>query len=264
MQLEWQGIMASPQIEDGHLKIADDLLLAFMARSFTIRQMKIIQAIMFLTYRAGKKESQISVHDIRYLTSIRSDVVKKDLEQLISWNVVTLKKTKTGEMILGIQKDYELWVSPPYSDKESEKVHKLCNTLKGEIYNSSNLSSTAQVVQSKAPAELLVNAFQSYLNVALPLPIWRVERARAKTLYASALLLLKQPSEAHQSIMDCLEHCATDDFRRTVKYPVSYVAKVYVEWQKQIPTKPLNIREQEEITEHRFRYDIKTGRWVMV
>lgn len=261
MQLEWQGIMASPQIEDGHLKIANDLLLAFTERRFTASQYRTLLSIMFLTYGAGKKTAKMSIHDIRYLSGERSNQVTAAITQLNEWNVITVQATRDGGNVVGIQKDYERWLSPPLTDKKASKITQ--NYINGS--SSVNTSNTRGVWgDEKSGGDKLLAEVQRVLDRTFTATVWRVERRKAKELYTALLQRRKDPDEVMSLLLDCLAYLDNPNFRAGVTFPVSVLATAFPNWYKQLPPKPRSIREQEEITGHRFRYDIRKGQWVMV
>jgi len=253
--------MASPQIEDGHLKIADDLVVAFVERRFTAPQLRVLLSIMFLTYRTGKTKAKMSVHDIRYLCGERTERVATALSQLNEWNVISCQTTRDGGTVVGIQKDYDGWLSPPLTDKKAAIFAKTdINSL--AITNTSNLRGVWG--DEKSGGDTLLAEVQQRLGKVFTSTVWRVERRKAKELYTAVLVRVKDPEQTMQLLLDCLDHLNQPGFSDRVSFPISLLAKQFLEWYKSIPPKPRQIREQEEITGHRFRYDIKTGRWVMV
>ncbi|MFM0724816.1 replication protein [Paraburkholderia strydomiana] len=55
---------ASPQVEDGHIKIANELYDAVLNYPFTARQLKVLLAIVRKTYGFNKKRDDVSASQI--------------------------------------------------------------------------------------------------------------------------------------------------------------------------------------------------------
>lgn len=252
--------MASPQIEDGHLKVANDLLLAFTERRFTASQYRTLLSIMFLTYGAGKKTAKMSVHDIRYLSGERSNQVTDAIKQLSEWNVITIQTTRDGGNVVGIQKDYERWLSPPLTDKKASKITQ-------NYINSSNTVNTSNTRgvwgDEKSGGDKLLAEVQRRLDRVFTPTVWRVERRKAKELFTALLTRVKDSEEVMNLLLDCLDFLDTPQFRAGVTFPISVLVTAFPNWYKQIPTKPRDVREQEELLGKRFKYDLKTKRWVI-
>lgn len=100
----------SPQIEDGYVRIANELMLAIMAYPFTGRQQKVLLAIIHKTYGFSKKMDDISASQIGVLCGLNRTHVTATLNQLANMNVISKKPGVYGS-IVGINKDYSKWKS---------------------------------------------------------------------------------------------------------------------------------------------------------
>lgn len=134
----------SPQVEDGYTKIANELLDEIILFKFSLRQIKVILAIIRKTYGFNKKEDDISLSQIGAMCQLPSSHVSKEINSLVEMNVVRKRAGRYGH-ILSLNKNYDEWTyleSSGKSDKivtnESEKNHhyiyKITNAITKEFY----------------------------------------------------------------------------------------------------------------------------------
>ena len=100
--------MASPQVENGYTRLANELLEALCRARLGGREMRVVLAVARLTYGYGEKEAKISLRRLSQLTGIPKEDVCKTLRRLAKKKVVSVRKEK-GRLRMGIQKDYEKW-----------------------------------------------------------------------------------------------------------------------------------------------------------
>jgi phage replication O-like protein O len=101
--------MASPQLENGHLKISNQLFEHLMCHPFSARELRVIMAVIRKTYGFNKKTDRISLGQICQMTGIKGrNNVANVLAGLVKKNVITREKTNSISR-LSLQKDYELW-----------------------------------------------------------------------------------------------------------------------------------------------------------
>lgn len=101
--------MSSPQLEDGFIRIANELLEAILAFGFTHREMVVLLTIIRKTYGFGKKTDDISASQIGDMCKIARPHVTSTLNALALRNVITKRIGQFGS-IIGIQKNHRLWV----------------------------------------------------------------------------------------------------------------------------------------------------------
>ena len=105
--------MANPSLEDGHIPIASDLFTAFIRFGFTSLERRVLDAVMFMTYGANKKSSEMTVYDIRLLlgatANIRTDRLEDTITALVEKNVLFRQQYQNGTTVIGMQKDYDQW-----------------------------------------------------------------------------------------------------------------------------------------------------------
>jgi len=118
---------ASPQVEDGHVRIANELLDAFLSFPFSARQQKIVMAVIRKTYGYNKTEDEIGLTQFVKLTGISMKHVSTVISELVEMNVLFVSQGIYARSIK-LNKDYTMWSSP----KNGEASLKRVSLKKGE------------------------------------------------------------------------------------------------------------------------------------
>ena len=100
--------MASPQVENGYTKIANELLERLIMTDLSGSEMKIVLFIMRKTYGFGKKEDRLLLRKISEATGLQRQNVYRELKRLVKRKIV-IKNDYTKPISYGIQKDYTQW-----------------------------------------------------------------------------------------------------------------------------------------------------------
>jgi phage replication O-like protein O len=100
-----------PEIDDGHTKIANELLDAIIATDFSKRQYKILLFIMRKTYGWNKAEDDISRSQIVDATQLKNPNVTTAIQELISMNVLIVTNGNHAKRYK-INKYYDTWRIP--------------------------------------------------------------------------------------------------------------------------------------------------------
>jgi len=104
--------MASPQIENGYTKIANELIKnGFMKINLSAYGWRVLWTIIAHTYGFNKKETYLSFSDISKATGIDRRNVVRAINELIKKNIIIFEKgkNKKEKSKIQIQKNYELW-----------------------------------------------------------------------------------------------------------------------------------------------------------
>lgn len=101
--------MASPQLEDGFIRIANELMEAILGFGFSHREVVVLFSIIRKTYGYGKKTDDISASQLSDLCKVPRQHVTTTLNGLAQRNVITKETGKFGTVI-GIQKNHKKWV----------------------------------------------------------------------------------------------------------------------------------------------------------
>jgi len=103
--------MANPQLENGYVRIASELIEALARAKFNGTQRRIIDVVIRNTYGYGKKTASLSDGFISRATGIHPKQINREINTLITNNVLYLesKGDFTNARIIGLNKNYEAW-----------------------------------------------------------------------------------------------------------------------------------------------------------
>lgn len=108
--------MAAPQLEDGHLKIANELFEALVLAPLSKREYKVILAVIRKTYGYNKKFDVISMWWIASMTGIKRGHVAATAAELVRRKILIRKdgEVRHGQSVfmVGINKNYTEWTVP--------------------------------------------------------------------------------------------------------------------------------------------------------
>ena len=102
--------MASPQKENGHLRVATELAHALALIELSSSESKIVWVIMIKTYGWNKKMDYISVSQFQELSGLPRRSVFRTIKSLEIRNIITIDRSNHVSAY-GIQKNYEKWAS---------------------------------------------------------------------------------------------------------------------------------------------------------
>ena len=99
---------ASPQLENGHTRIANELLEEIVKYPFCATELKIVLFIIRKTYGWRRKKVIVSYGVIS--KSVKGDIryIKRLINRLIEDRVL-IKEKSTQQNFFGLNKDYKAW-----------------------------------------------------------------------------------------------------------------------------------------------------------
>jgi len=101
--------MANPQVEDGHTRIAHEVLEAFIRTALNGSEFRVLLAIVRKTWGWHKKEDTISFSQIAEITGLPRRTVIRAANHLLAMKVL-LKRSIAGKpSVWKVNKDYEQW-----------------------------------------------------------------------------------------------------------------------------------------------------------
>lgn len=103
-----------PQLENGYVRIANDLLDAILRFPFSKRELLIVMAVIRKTYGYGKKSDDMTMTQLAELTGIQRSHVGETVKELEAKNVFLIRDGEYGK-IIAIHKHYKLWKEVPVS-----------------------------------------------------------------------------------------------------------------------------------------------------
>ncbi|SMP71836.1 replication protein [Noviherbaspirillum suwonense] len=107
----------SPQVENGYIRVANELNQAICRAHLSGNEMAVAFAIVAKTYGYNKKTDDMSASQIGEYCDIARNHVTEVLKSLEARNIITKRPGRYGS-IIGIQKDYSLWLP---KEKRKEK-----------------------------------------------------------------------------------------------------------------------------------------------
>lgn len=106
--------MASPQIENGHFNLANELAEVFGRKRLSGVEWQILWTILRKTYGWHKKEDKISLSQFSASTDLPRQAIQKALNKLVASKVISC--TKNGYRkpnIYKFNKDFDTWIIAP-------------------------------------------------------------------------------------------------------------------------------------------------------
>ncbi len=133
--------MANPQIENGHIDLANEIGDVLSMTYFSPAESKIFWAILRKTYGWHKKTDFISYSQFEETTGLHPRHVGPALKRLISRNIIFCSNSGPKKVReYGLQKDYDKWILTPKSVIESNTDLSNKLTPKSVIDNKINLT----------------------------------------------------------------------------------------------------------------------------
>lgn len=79
----------APQLENGFVRIANELFDSILRFRFTLKQQSVLLAVVRKTYGYGKKSDDVSASQIGELCGMSRNHVTETLNELVAMNVIT-------------------------------------------------------------------------------------------------------------------------------------------------------------------------------
>ena len=121
--------MASPQLENGYTRLANETLEALSTVQMSGSEWQFIMCLFRKTYGFNKKEDWITGSQIVVMTGLKKERVSEAKKKLLERKIVTEKRNK-----ISFQKDYEQWKVLRKSvtivtEKRNKVLRKSVNTI---------------------------------------------------------------------------------------------------------------------------------------
>lgn len=154
-----------PQLEDGHVRIANELYDAMLGKLHSFRHLKVAMAIVRKTYGYRKKEDDLTVSQLASLTGIHRNNVGKALTELEAARVINPVRPGAHGLIIGINKHHEQWQTE--EKKARGPGRKAIKTLHDDNQiDSEECNQIDCTMQSKQCIEAIKTLHDSNQNVA--------------------------------------------------------------------------------------------------
>lgn len=103
-------MVASPQVENGYIRIATELFEALTRTPLNDSERRVLQAVIRQTYGYNRCRDSISFSQLEDMTDLSRVSVNKALRKLELRNIIIVERTRLTN-IIAIQKDYEKWAN---------------------------------------------------------------------------------------------------------------------------------------------------------
>ena len=121
-----------PQLEDGYIRIANELFDAILEKLASYRHTKVVLAILRKTYGYQKKEDDITVSQLAKMTGIHRNNVGAALKELEQMRVINPVRAGSHGLMIGINKRHAEWVGEEVKARgPGRKAIKLIDTQVG-------------------------------------------------------------------------------------------------------------------------------------
>lgn len=106
--------MVSPQIDNGYMRIANEIVEAIMQAGLNGTQFRIVLAIWRYTYGFNRKSHNISLAFLEKVTGLYKRQIQRELKKLIEMNILLEVSKGKGRTTreLAFNKNYKLWRLP--------------------------------------------------------------------------------------------------------------------------------------------------------
>lgn len=139
--------MANPQIENGYLRIANEIWDEIIRRDFSKRQLAILHLILRLSYGCKRKEANIPRLKDFEICGVGRTHISKELNYLEQCRVITWDK---DSMLFKPNKDYEKWQVNPVKGWDEEEYKSLIHlNLTKKSYQNGNFEVTKTVTSQE-------------------------------------------------------------------------------------------------------------------
>ena len=208
-------IMASPQLENGYLKIANEIMDALIKNNLSGQEVRAILFVIRKTYGFNKKEDYIALRQFWEILGISKTRASQVVNSLGLMKILTVTENLNGKVKKYLfNKDFDKWVIP------------LRKSVTGKVFRNNRSSIPQQGVTKKCNHKIQYTKYNTTKDI-IDFPLWLPLEAfeafksmrqkikkplteKAITLAIKKLELLKnrgeEPEEVlNQSIMNCYQ-----------------------------------------------------------
>lgn len=167
--------MASPQVEDGYVRVARELFAAMAKHPFSGSEFMVLLAVMGKTYGWNKLTDEISINQMVVLTGLTRRGVCKATSSLV--NKMALGREQKGTSLVTtywIEKDYDKWLGREQKGTSAKTGKKVVNKKALDLVNKKapTIDTIKDILQntSIAPTTLLQKFFYAEYQKSFDVP----------------------------------------------------------------------------------------------
>lgn len=223
-----------PQVEDGYTRVANDLLEQIMEASFTLREMRVVMAVMRLTYGWNRKQARVTAGLLSKLTGMPEAIASKTLSGLITKQVILRHGGSRSPVSLNKHADKwdldaEKYTPPPPKSKRSDSEQNALSQIEQNALPSKDRKDTPNPkglgnVQSHRAA------FEIFYNAGLP----KKNRKKAESVFAKHARKQQDPMAFAQMLADNIaSRICTGELGFDAMHPTTYLNQQ--RWEDELP-----------------------------
>ena len=214
-----------PQVEDGFVRIANELFDAILLKLNSYRHTKVALAIVRKTYGYRKKEDDITISQLAELTGIHRNHVGAALKALEQMRVINPVRAGSHGLMVGINKHFDQWLEEPIKErgKATKSVAKstklVAVSTKSVAHESNQISCKTQPNQLQDATKSVENSNQNVAHNRQPQQTTPTDNPNRKGRKPAAQDLPLAPDwMPAKEWADFVEH------RKQVKHPLTPLA----------------------------------------
>lgn len=181
--------MANPQIEDGHIILANEIVEQFCKHRISGEEWLVLWSIIRKTYGWKKKEDRIALSQFAVMTGLKRQTVLRAINKLSSKKIIAvIKNDDSGINIYSFNKNFDQW--SPLSKKITVSSKKIMGVIKKDNCLSSKKIHTKETITKETITKEMD-------QVILP------EKIKPETwsAYLEMRKVIKKPATKHAQIL---------------------------------------------------------------
>ena len=152
-----------PQVEDGFVRIANELFDAILLKLNSYRHTKVALAIVRKTYGYRKKEDDITISQLAELTGIHRNHVGAALKALEQMRVINPVRAGRHGLMIGINKHFDQWQEEPIKGR-GKATKSVASSTKLVAVSTKSVASDSNQISCKTQPNQLQDATKSVEN----------------------------------------------------------------------------------------------------
>ncbi len=103
----------SPQLESGYTRVANGLLQGILQYPFTCGELKLVFALIRLTYGWGRKEAVLKIRELALVGGLSRRHAKRIIKSLVRDRVLIRRPLSRVRVVIGLNKEFSTWLHRP-------------------------------------------------------------------------------------------------------------------------------------------------------
>ena len=161
--------MASPQSENGHIDIANEIAEALMKVNLSAYESRVLWFIFRKTYGWKKKTDWLSLSQFSKCIGLDRRLIHRAIKSLSSKKMIVINRDDKNRISYGFQKNYDRWQLKRVSSK------KMTRLSSKEIPTKDTVTKDKRYI---VPHNKIINLYHTILDELPTVRIWSEERKK--------------------------------------------------------------------------------------